>query len=313
MELQQLRIFLAVADELHFGRAAEKLHMAQPPVSRKIGNLEKELGVKLFDRDTRNVRLTAAGSALVDSARELLEAAARVQDVVVAAEAGDRGRVEIAFAGASTYGLVGELARELRRRHPGIIPGLHSQNFAQPALDRVLTGEMDIALGRWDFVPAGVETRVVQQEELVLAVPETHPLALEDSVEIAQFRDEPFVTLPPDAGSVLHDRLRRLAHSAAFEPQVIQAAPDTWTVLALVGAGVGSTLTLSSVQQNVTDPHVRFLPLRDRTLPVHLNMAWLSDNDNPVMGRVLAVAGDLWALDADAAGATEPPAVGRGD
>jgi DNA-binding transcriptional LysR family regulator len=296
MELQQLRIFLAVAEELHFGRAAERLHMAQPPVSRNVGNLEKELGVRLFDRNTRNVRLTAAGSALVESAREILAAADRVRDVVVSAEAGDRGRVEIAFAGASTYGLVGELARELRRRHPGVTPGLHSQNFAQPALDRVLSGEMDIGLGRWDFLPAGVESRVVQREGLVLAVPATHALAGEESVGMAQFSEEPFVTLPAHAGSVLRDRLHRLAHEAHFEPQIVQVAPDTWTALALVGAGVGSTLTLSSVQQNVTDPHVRFLPLRDRTLPVHLRMAWLPVNPNPVLGRVFAVAEDVWSL-----------------
>jgi len=299
MELQQLRIFLAVAEELHFGRAAEKLHMAQPPVSRNVGNLEKELGVRLFDRNTRNVQLTAAGSALVDSAREILAAADHVRDVVIAAEAGDRGRVDLAFAGASTHGLVGELARELRRRHPGIIAGLHSQNFAQPALERVMKGEMDIGLGRWDFLPAGVESRVVQREELVLAVPATHELAGEDSVEMAQFSEEPFVILPPDAGSVLRDRLRRLAYAARFEPLIVQVVPDTWTALALVGAGVGSTLTVSSVQQNVTDPHVCFLPLRDRTLPVHLRMAWLPDNRNPALGRVFAVAEDVWSLDAE--------------
>ena len=80
-------------------------------------------------------------------------------------------------------------------------------------------------------------------------------------------------------------------------------APDTWTALALVGAGVGSTLTLSSVQQNVTDPHVRFLPLRDRTLPVHLSMAWLPGNPNPVLGRVFAVAEDVWSLGAEDTGA----------
>lgn len=299
MELQQLHIFLAVAEELHFGRAAEKLHMAQPPVSRNVGSLEKELGVRLFDRNTRNVRLTAAGSALVDSARGILAAADQVRDVVVAAESGERGRVEIAFAGASTYGLVGELARELRRRHPGIVPGLYSQNFAQPALERLMKGGIDIGLGRWDFLPAGVETRVVQREELVVAVPEAHALAGADSVEMAQLSEEPFITLPPDAGSVLRDRLRRLAYAARFEPVIAQVAPDTWTALALVGAGVGSTLTLSSVQQNVNDPHVCFLPLRDRTLPVHLNMAWLPENRNPVLGRVMTVAEDVWSLEAE--------------
>ena len=119
MEFQQLRVFLAVAEELHFGRAAERLHMAQPPVSRMVRQLERDVGTGLFIRSTRSVRLTAAGAALVAPAREILAAAQRARASALAAERGEAGTVTLAYAGASTHVLVGVLAREVRRAHPG--------------------------------------------------------------------------------------------------------------------------------------------------------------------------------------------------
>ncbi|MGO4187509.1 LysR family transcriptional regulator [Pseudarthrobacter sp. TAF60_1] len=120
MEIQQLRVFLAVAEELHFGRAAERLHLAQPPVSRTVRQLERDLGADLFIRSTRSVQLTAAGAALMTPAREILAAADRAKAGVLAADRGEAGTVKLAYAGASTHVLVGVLAREVRRVHPGI-------------------------------------------------------------------------------------------------------------------------------------------------------------------------------------------------
>ena len=202
MDIQQLKVFLVVAEELHFGRAAERLYMAQPPVSRTIRQLEKTLGVALFVRNTRNVRLTAAGTALRGPARKILETAEQARHDVVAAEKGELGRVSIAYAGASTHLMVGELARELRRTHRGIEVQLQSQQFAQPALGRVIRGEVDISLGRWDLVPDTVESRVVLEEELVMAVPASHRLASKESVSIREFA-RTLIALPPHDGSVL--------------------------------------------------------------------------------------------------------------
>lgn len=289
MDIEQLRSFLAVADELHFGRAAERLHVAQPPLSRTIKRLERELGTRLFDRNTRSVRLTSSGQALMDPAKEVLDALRRAETAVRSADHGEVGTVRIAFAGVSTHRLVARLARVVRSQRPGIQLEFSSQNFAQPAMKRLLAGETDLALGRWDVVPAEISAQVVMPDSLVLAVPDTHPLAGARRLSIGQLVSEGFVSLPPHEGSVLPDRLRRLAHANGFVAEVVQVAPDTQTALALVSAEVGCHLTLASVAENVTDPHVVFIPLNESTpsLDVHLRAAWRRDDQNPALRAVL--------------------------
>ena len=301
MDIEQLRSFLAVADELHFGRAAERLHVAQPPLSRTIKQLERELGTRLFDRNTRSVRLTSSGQALMDPAKEVLDALRRAETAVRSADHGEVGTVRIAFAGVSTHRLVARLARVVRSQRPGIQLELSSQNFAQPAMKRLLAGETDLALGRWDVVPAEISAQVVMPDSLVLAVPDTHPLAGARRLSIGQLVSEGFVSLPPHEGSVLPDRLRRLAHANGFVADVVQVAPDTQTALALVSAEVGCHLTLASVAENVTDPHVVFIPLNESTpsLDVHLRAAWRRDDQNPALRAVLD---ELLTLNDGAAG-----------
>ena len=237
--------FLAVADELHFGRAAERLHVAQPPLSRTIKQLERELGTSLFDRNTRSVRLTSSGQALVEPAKEVLDAVRRARAAVASADDGEVGTVRIAFAGVSTHRLVARLARAVRSQRPGIVLEMSSQNFAQPAMKRLLAGETDIALGRWDVIPSEVDVRIVMRDSLVVAVPDTHPLAGARRLSIAQLASDTFVSLPPYEGSVLPERLRRLARASGFVADIVQIAPDTQTALALVSAQVGCHLTLA--------------------------------------------------------------------
>jgi DNA-binding transcriptional LysR family regulator len=298
MDINEIRSFLAVAEELHFGRAAERLHVAQPPLSRTIKQLERELGTTLFDRNTRSVRLTSSGQALVEPAKEVLEGLRRAKAAVTAADDGEVGTVRIAFAGVSTHGLVARLARAVRSQRPGIVLEMSSQNFAQPAMKRLLAGETDIALGRWDVIPADVVAKIVMRDSLVVAVPDTHPLAGAHRLSITQLSTEPFVSLPLHVGSVLPDRLQRLAKASGFVADVVQIAPDTLTALALVSAQVGSHLTLASVASNVTDPHVVFIPLDEPPAAsgdVHLRAACRRDDKSPAL-RV--VVHELLTLDA---------------
>ncbi|PBC36053.1 LysR family transcriptional regulator [Rhodococcus sp. ACPA4] len=287
MDVEQLRAFLAVADELHFGRAAERLHVAQPPLSRTIKQLERHLGSILFDRNTRSVKLTASGQALIEPARAVLDALRSAENAVKLADGGDTGLVRIAFAGVSTHRLVARLARVVRSQHPGIELELSSQNFAQPAMKRLVGGGTDVALGRWDVIPAEVESRVVMPDKLVVALADTHALAGSRRVTIERLAGENFISLPLHDGSVLPDRLRRLAHAHGFVANVVQIAPDTQTALALVGAEVGCHLTLASVARNVTDPHVVFVPLDDPTADVDMRAAWRRDDTNPALRVVL--------------------------
>lgn len=297
MDVAQLRAFLAVAEELHFRRAAERLHVAQPPLTRTIKLLERELGTTLFDRNTRSVALTPSGQALVEPAREVMEALRRAVEAARSADRGEVGLVRISFAGVSTHPLVATLARHVRAERPGIELELSSQNFAQPALQKLATRESDIALGRWDNVPDGLDTRVVMADALVLAVPATHSLAEADEAQFAQLLGERFVSLPAHEGSVLDDRLRRLAQAQGYAPHVAQVAPDTQTALALVSAEVGCLLTMASVAATQSDPHVRFIPVATGEvgeLPdVHLRAAWRRNEHGPAVGVVLDILLDL--------------------
>lgn len=303
MDVGQLRSFLAVAEELHFGRAAKRLHVAQPPLSRTIKQLERELGTRLFDRNTRSVSLTSSGQALVSPAMEVLDALRRAEAAVRSAGDGEAGLVRIAFAGVSTHRLVASLARVVRSRRPGIELELSSQDFAQPAMKKLVQGDTDIALGRWDVVPAEVSAQVVMPDSLMLALSDTHPLAGARQLSIARLAGDSFVSLPPHEGAVLPDRLRRLARANGFVADVVQVAPDTQTALALVSAEVGCHLTLASVARNVTDPHVVFVPLDepalDPDLDVHLRAAWRRGGVNPA---VRAVLDEMLSLDHAASG-----------
>lgn len=289
MEVRELEAFLAVARELHFARAAATLSLTQPALSRRIQSLERELDVRLFDRDRRSVALTRAGQALVDPATSALEAMSRAAGAARAAVDGGIGRVRIAYAGTSTHVMMADLARLTAEHEPGVALELLSSNFALPALDKVLRGDVDIAFGRWSDVPAGVSTRVVAVESLVVALRSDHPAVTGMSVSMAQLREERWVTLPSTLGSVLINHLRRLAAAAGFVPDVAQEAPDTWTILSLVEAGIGCSLTLSSVADNTSAPRVAFLPLKEVTETVELRMAWRADADNPALRRLLAL------------------------
>jgi DNA-binding transcriptional LysR family regulator len=287
MDVGQLRAFLAVAQELHFGRAAERLHMTQPPLSRIIKQLESELGTRLLDRNTRSVKLTSSGQALVGPATEVFEALRRAEEAVRSADNGDAGLVRIAFAGVSTHQLVARLARQVKSNRPRIQLELFSQNFAQPAMKKLVQGETDIALGRWDVIPAEVSSRVVMRDSLVMAMPDTHPLAGARRLPMARLAAEAFISLTPFEGAVLPDRLRRLSQANGFVADIVQVAPDTQTALALVSAEVGCHLTLASVAVNATDPHVVFVPLEDSTADVDLRAAWRRDDTSPALKAVL--------------------------
>lgn len=290
MEISQITAFLAVAEELHFGRAAQRLHSAQPPLSRTIRQLEKQLGATLFERNTRNVRLTSAGEALLGPAREILDACRLAEIAVAAAGRGQVGRVRIGFAGVSSHLLIGRWAKLVRHTHPGIEFVLDSSAFASEALNKLLDGTLDIGLVRWIFTPPGIASRVILNEEFVVALPTDHPLAGTDGVRIEELATEPWVTLPADPGSALRDSLQRAAHDAGFTPRIVQSAPDSMALMALVSAEVGCALTVSSVAENVNNPDVVFLPLVGGPSTLQLRIAWRADDDNAALREVLRLS-----------------------
>lgn len=293
MDVRQLEAFLAVAEHLHFGHAAERLFMASAPLSRTIKALEKELGAQLFVRNTRTVVLTPAGHALIGPAEEALEAVRRAAEVVAAAVSGEVGVVRVEFSGLAAHPLVAALARSMRSEHPGIRLELSSVPISRPAMRRLLDGKVDIALGRWDQMPPGVSTNILLPDSLTVVVPRTHHLADAPSVTFSQIAQEPFVSLPYLGGSVTTDRLWRLGYAHGVTINNVQFAPDTQSCIALVSAEVGCHLALESVGRWWSNPDVAFVPLdpadTERVPDVHLRAAWQANSATPAMVAALAL------------------------
>ncbi|MEU6116752.1 LysR family transcriptional regulator [Streptomyces sp. NPDC047117] len=289
MELRHLTAFVAVAEELHFGRAAKRLQMAQPPLSQQIRQLEKELGVQLFERNTRSVRLTSAGQSFLDPVRTVLADLDTATRATKAAGRGEYGRVTIGFAGASTHETLPLLTRAVRAAHPALELVMKGQTYANVALAGVADGSLDLGFVRLPVTQAGVTTRVIDEEELVCALPSDHPLARRRRIPIAALADEPFVSFPANAGSTVRDATVRACEDAGFNPRVVQEAPDSYTILALVAAGVGVTLTVTSCQ-HIQQTGLVYRPLAGPPIRLQAALAWRPDNPSAALRTVLAVA-----------------------
>jgi DNA-binding transcriptional LysR family regulator len=292
VELRHLTGFLAVAEELHFGRAAQRLNMAQPPLSQQIRQLERELGVQLFVRTTRSVRLTSAGEAMLEPARTVLRGLDDVRRVARAGALGEIGRVTVGFAGASSHDLLPRLTRAVRARHPGIELVFSGQTYANEALDQVAVGRLDLGFVRLPATRRGVSTRAIGQETLIAALPAGHPSSQRREVRLRDLADDPFIAFPGQAGSSLRDLLVQTCREAGFSPRIVQEAPDSWTILALVAAGVGVTLTLDTVRHARTDGVV-YLPLSGPQVRVQPALAWRTDDPSAALRAVLQVAEEV--------------------
>ena len=291
MELRHLFAFVAVAEELHFGRAAKRLQMAQPPLSQQIRQLEKELGVQLFKRNTRSVRLTSAGESFLQPVRTVIEDLDTAVRAAKAAGRGEYGRVSIGFAGASSHETLPRLTRAVRAAHPGIELVMTGQTYANVALARVADGSLDLGFVRLPVTRPGVTFRVIDEEELVCALPSDHPLAARDSVPLEVLAGEPFVSFPANTGSTVRDAMVGACEAAGFNPRVVQEAPDSYTILALVAAGVGVTLTVTSVQ-HIQQSGLVYRPLAGPPIRRQAALAWRADNPSAALRAVLAVAED---------------------
>lgn len=290
MEVSQAQAFLTVAEELHFGRAAARLHITQPALSRAIRQLEAVIGVRLFERTTRNVGLTPAGAALVEPARELVMHSERMGEIARAAVAGETGRLRLGFSGASVHHLVAKLVREIRRTRPGLTVELESSQLSHPGLERLIDRSLDMLIGRWDFLPDEVDSRVLTREELLIALPAGHRLAHRTKLLASDVAEEPWIVLPGGTGATLSDRLNVLSARGRFVPRVVRMVPDSATELLLVDAGVGIALTLSGVRDNLPTGLVVFVPLEADLGSVEVRLAWHRGRRTPAVAGALAAA-----------------------
>jgi DNA-binding transcriptional LysR family regulator len=264
--------------------------MAQPALSRLVRRLEAELGAPLFERTTRSVALTPQGAALVEPVRELVMLSERMKEIVRQAAEGETGRLKLGFSGASVNHLVADLVRALRRDRPGLVVELQSSQLSYPGMERLLDRTLDVLIGRWDFLPSEVESRVISREQLLVAVPRTHRLAHRRELTPADVADEPWIVLPGGSGATLSNRLHMLGLRGRFVPRIVQTAPDSATELLLVDAGAGLALTLSGVRENLPAGGVVFIPLASDLGGVEVRLAWHHDGVTPAVRAAVAAS-----------------------
>lgn len=261
MDLRHIRYFMAVAQELHFGRAASRLHIAQPALSRQIRAFEDELGVTLLERNRRGATLTPAGEAMLAEGRKLFAQLDQAVDVVRRTARGELGTLSIGYVGSVAYSGLPEIVRAFRQRFPSVEVRFHEM-FPAAQVEAVLAGVLDVGFARGPLEVPGLDVTTVLDERLVAALPHAHPLAARKQLRLAQLASEGFVVPARVRGPGFHDHLMTLCRGAGFSPRIVQEGSH-FDVLSLVAAGAGVAIVPESLC-SVRRGDVVYRPLRER-------------------------------------------------
>ena len=288
MELRHLRYFRVVAEELHFGRAAEKLHIAQPPLSQQIRQLERELEVSLFTRSTRRVELTAAGKAYLKRAVAVLDAVDDAGQQARRIALGVEGHLTIGCVGSATYSVLPRLVRALRDELPHVEISIRGEMLAPAQLDALLAGEIDIALLRPPVENAHVRCETLRRDRLIVALPAEHPLARRDHLRVGDLRYEDIVAHAGQGRSVMGTVLSAVCADAGFVPRVRHEVSETSTLVTLVAAGLGVAV-VPAPTADLDIAGVAYRQLEPSSLGVDLVAAHLLDTASPAIERALGV------------------------
>lgn len=290
MELRQLRYFIAVAEELHFTRAAARLHIGQPPLSHAIQMLEQDVGARLFERNKRWVRLTEAGRLFLVDARRMLALAEEARSTAQRAERGEAGELRIGFTYSTPLTpLFAAAINRYRQDHPQV--SLLLQELATlRQLDGLGQRTIDLGFVRTPElpIPAGIRTTMLREDPLVAVLPASHPLAAQAIVHIADLAALPFVMYPPGAGTSIYPQIFRLCREAGFVPHVGQTAKESSTIIGLVAAGSGVTMLPSSFARVQMDG-VAYRPLADKGAVTMLYLAQRDEETSPLLAGFIEV------------------------
>lgn len=290
MEFRHLRYFLALAEELHFGRAAKRLSISQPPLSLNIQQLEASVGAQLFVRNSREVRLTAAGHAFVPKARALLdqavEAARHVRDV----QQGLVGHLHIGFVGAMLYRGLPQMLRQFEADHPSLQVSLQELN-SQDQLIALTQDRLDLGFVHTTRVPPQLSRILVASQPFVCCLPQAHRLAPKQSkkrsIALADLQGEPFAMVSRAVSPDYHERLISLCTGAGFHPDIRYELRHWLSVVSLVSQGLGVALVPEALQQSRL-PDTVFVPLESESTPYDTYCLWKTARDHAAMDAFLA-------------------------
>ena len=284
LENRHLRYFIEVARSLHVRRAAERLHIAQPALTQNIQQLESELGVELFHRESRHLRLTEAGQIFLTEAEQSLHQFDHAQKTAQRAARGEVGKLVLGFQSTAGLSLIPKLLQNFRTEFPEIeVTLIESGSTAQKRA--LKSGEIDIGL-IYGPPDAGFAYRQLEPESLVIVLPEDHPLAVKDSVALAELAQEVFILPSSSAAEVLHHAVMTECADAGFQPKKVQEITTAQTALGLVAARFGVSILPASVQVLVRRG-VTLRPIRDSRIKVGLTFLWMEDSRSPVVANLV--------------------------
>ena len=286
VEIHRLRYFVAVAEELHFTRAARRLHLAQPGMSHQIRELERSLGTKLFVRSKRSVKLTDAGALLLPEARRIVEQTDAAEEAVKRAGRGELGILSLGFTPSAAGDIVPRAINQYRGRFPLVDIRLRVATTSQQ-IQLLLSDDLHVGLIRDIEVPTEITIQRLRREEWVVAMPRTHRLASRESVALTDLASEPFIFGPGHAKRST-DVIIAACAKAGFVPKVAQQTPDMATGLVLVASGIGVSLIPQSSGHLATRELV-YRPLRGRPISMDLMVAWRRNRNSPMATSYIEV------------------------
>lgn len=285
MKLHFLRYFTVLAEELHFGRAAQRLAITQPPLSSAIKALEEELGVQLLSRSSKHVELTPAGAAFLEEARQILERVGRAGNVARAVAGGLRGRLEVGMTGSLVYREVPAVVQAFAAQMPGIELLLREMSTAEE-LDALLHGQLHAGFLNAATVPPQLEAIALPNDEFVLCLPQDHPMARQPEVDLQALAGESFVMFSREVSPANYDNVIAIFSRAGIHPRTVHAARQWLTIVAMVAHGLGISLVPSSLTRSRVHG-VRFVPFGGAPARSPALLVWNPANANPALASFL--------------------------
>jgi DNA-binding transcriptional LysR family regulator len=293
-QFSQLRCFVAIATELHFGRAAQRLNMTQPPLSRQLQQLEHALGVRLLERGPHAVRLTPAGQAFLPEAQRLLEAAQSAALAARRAETGEEGSIALGYVAGASFSVLPKLVAEASARLPRVQIVLRDLSSSEQ-LEALRTGRLDAGIVRPPVASADFDSLSLLREPFVVALPAGHRLAARRRLRLQDLDGENLVMYEPGQGGRMYELLTSVFHTAGITPRYVQQVRQTYCMLGLVASGVG----LALLQRSASRLSMEGAVIRPMALPAHavseLCLVWRRKDveETPAMARFVAMVRDV--------------------
>lgn len=287
MDHKLMQSFVAVAEELHFGRAAARLHISQPPLSKHIQQLESIMGVRLLERSKRKVELTTAGRVFFYEARSLLNRTAHAVELARKADRGESGHLSVGFIDAAIYSVVPTIVQRFVKCYPEVEITLTDLRIPDQ-VRLVAERQLDIGFIHPPVTHEGIRVECILVEPLIVALPENHRMASKDKIVLSDLANEPLIQFPRNINPTLYDEIVGLCCSSGFMPTIVREATPKQTIIGLVSVGLGVSL-LPACLENLQRPGVVYRPIKGKNLSIDTSLIYRRESPSPVLNAFLEV------------------------